>query len=270
MQTLAENFGYGKDWRLFHTDVYEGYRPNMAHFHWHDYYEISLILSGDVRVLLPGETHEGKGARLLLTAPGTPHFVSCMGEVLYRRINLLFSPELTDGAGSEERGLLSLFGKAGTVLTLPPEKVADFLALAEKMEKETAPLRWRLLLFYFLSLAGELRSVTGVAERPPAYISDALAFCEEHYAEKCTAEQLATRLHVGRTTLLVGFRKYTGYTLLDYRNRCRLRRALPMLRAGESLQGAAEQCGFGEAGNLIRAFRRVYHTTPREFLNHLR
>ena len=36
MQTLAENFGYGKDWRLFHTDVYEGYRPNMAHVPWHE------------------------------------------------------------------------------------------------------------------------------------------------------------------------------------------------------------------------------------------
>lgn len=265
METLAENYGYGKEWRLFHTDVYEGYRPNMAHFHWHDYYEISLILSGDVRILLPGETHEGKEARLLLSAPGTPHFVSCSGGVLYRRINLLFSPELTDGAAKEERELLSLFGRAGKVLTLPEEKVPEFLALAKKMETETVPLRWRLLLFYFLSLAGGLCSPAETAERPPAYISDALAFCEERYAEKCTAGELAKKLHVGRTTLLVGFRKYTGYTLLDFRNRCRLRRALPLLRSGASLQSAAEQCGFGEAGNLIRAFRRVYHTTPGKY-----
>lgn len=266
MFSLAENYGYGKEWRLFHTDFFEGYRPNMAHFHWHDYYEISLILSGNVRVLLPGQTHEGASAKLVLTAPGTPHFVSCSGEILYRRINLLFSGELTEGAGAQERELLSLFGRNGTVLPLPEEKTAAFAALAEQMEKETSALRWRLLLFLFLSLAGELSAAPPAEKRPPAYVSDALAFCEEHYDEKCTAAELAEKLGVGRTTLLVGFRAHTGYTLLDFRNRCRLRHALPLLRAGESIQSAAEQSGFQEAGNLIRAFRRIYHTTPKKYI----
>ncbi|MBQ8248314.1 MAG: helix-turn-helix domain-containing protein, partial [Clostridia bacterium] len=39
-----------------------------------------------------------------------------------------------------------------------------------------------------------------------------------------------------------------------------------LLRDGATQQYTAEQCGFGDASNLIRAFRRHYGTTPGKYI----
>ena len=56
MSANLENFGYKSEWKDFFCDSYEGYLPNMSDYHMHEYYEISLILCGNVKVLYTKES----------------------------------------------------------------------------------------------------------------------------------------------------------------------------------------------------------------------
>lgn len=264
---LLENYGYGREWTLFHADDYEGYRPNMADFHRHDYYEVSFIFSGRVRILLPEHAVEGEGARFVLSAPGTPHFISCEPTALYRRTNLLFSPAFVENAPAEAQKLLGVFGKNGRAIPVDPEQAEFYRLLVRRIADETSQFRQKLLLFYLLSLLGGLAGQSSPEKTAPAFVTAALSYVEEHFPEKILAEELARLLGVGRTTLMTQFRRYTGYTLHEYHTRCRLRHALVLLRAGETGQSAAQICGFYDSCNFIRAFRRCYGMTPKQYLN---
>ena len=94
----TENYGYGKSWTDLYIDEYEGRVPLMNDYHKHDYYELSLILSGEVRVLMPEVSSVGDSARVVISPPNTPHYVTCSASTLYKRINIVFSKNLIPDA----------------------------------------------------------------------------------------------------------------------------------------------------------------------------
>ena len=269
MAANIENLEFGKTWFDVSVDRFEGFRNNMSDYHMHEYYEISLILSGDANVLLPDAAHRGTECRMLLTGPMTPHFVICEPQILYRRVNVLFSGQFLAEYIPEWQQMLSVFGKRGRIILLTPAQCAHYLTFADKIEQETSLFRKRLHLLLFLSELGELAEQSGResgTEALPAYVSEALSYIQEHYAEKLVATELASRLHIGRTTLMTAFKHYTGSTLGDYVAGCRLKHAMELLRTGETAQHVAEQCGFGDSCNLIRCFRRKLGITPMQYV----
>ena len=211
MPARLESFGYGKTWHTVSTDYYEGYANGMTDYHMHDYYEISLILSGHVKVLLSDAAEYSDGAKLVLLRPHTPHYVVCDSEALYRRHNLLFSPNfLADYAGDLQL-LLPHFGKNGTVLHLNEESTQRLLTLIEAIGHEENPLRQRLLVLYLLSLAAELAPKDHAESTPSPLVCEALNYVAEHFSERLLAKDIAWALHVGRTTLMTTFKRSSGH-----------------------------------------------------------
>ncbi len=266
MPANIENLGFGTHWKDIRVDTYEGYLPNMSDYHMHEYYEISLILSGDVKVLLPKTIQQGTQSRLVLTRPMTSHLMVCQPHLLYKRVNLLFSPEYLTDYVPEWKQLLHVFGKYGRVIPLSQQETELFAEMITAVQAEENAFRKRLRLLMFLS---EIADLTEDAHRPdeelPAYVTDALSYLQEHYAEKIVASELAWKLSVGRTTLMTGFKRYTGSTLNDYLTHYRLKQAIRCLRDRKTEQRTAELCGFGDACNLIRSFRKHFGMTPKQY-----
>lgn len=264
MSVDLERYGFGQAWSDYNVDHYKGYRPNMTDYHMHEYYEISLILSGEVTVLLPDTSYRGKESLLLLAGPMTPHLVTCEPQPLYERINLLFSGHFLAESPPEWRQLLTVFGKTGKIISLDPPKRDAFSAMIRAIREEKNAFRARLLLLLFLSHVSELdaQPMDGV----PPYVSAALSYLQEHYSERVVASDLATGLGVGRTTLMTAFKHYTGTTVGEYLAQCRLKAAIARLREGMTEQTVAESCGFGDACNLIRSFRRHLGVTPKQYI----
>ena len=267
MATRLEQFGYRTDWRQISTDYYEGYRPQMTDYHMHDYYEISLILSGNVRILLSDRAQEGVGCRLVLLRPRTPHYIICRPDRLYRRQNLLFSADLLADHADDLQELLPAFGKNGTVLPLQEKEAERYLQLIKAIQGEDEPLRQKLLILYLLSLAKSQDCLAAAPTALPSFVSGALDYISAHYAEPLAAEMLAWKLHVSRTTLMTSFKKHTGSTLGEYITRYRLRRAIRLLRTGESEPEVARLCGFHDACNMIRCFKKHLGLPPRKYLS---
>ena len=265
MITDLDNLEYKKSWHELYIDYREGYSTNMGNFHMHDYYEISLILSGRVKVLLSGSASEGDGPRLVLTSPNTPHFVACDPQVLYRRLNLLFAPQFIETYGAEFSSLLSVFGKEGRIITVTEEQCERYVEIAERIKSETDPVRQKLISLYLLSLISETQK-DELPKEAPSYVTEALRYINEHFGEKIVAGELAWRLGIGRTTLMTAFKSYTGSTLQEHILRYRLTKAIKLLSCGATEQAAAENCGFNDSCTLIRSFKKVFGVTPSQYI----
>lgn len=259
--------GYGKEW----TDVCvyrrEGYTSSVADFHKHEYYEINLIFSGNIRILLAEKGVETNLSHIVLTAPGVPHFIACRPDTLYRRQYLCFSGAFMEQGSPEWEQLRKVFGRGGRILSVSESQRQLCEHIIDRIRTEQDGLLQRLLILYLLSYIGDMsrENVLEATPTPPCVV-DALCYINRHYEEKIVAAELAQKLQIGRTTLMTAFREHTGTSLGTYIIQYRLKQALRLLRDGCTVQETAERCGFGESGGLIRNFKRVYGTTPGKFL----
>lgn len=246
----------------------EGYRSNMVDFHSHDYYEISLIISGNVKSLLQDRAESGSQSRLVLTAPHTPHFIFLETPSFYSRINMCFSDTFITDYVPEWSSLVKVFGRNGNIILLSDEQRALCRELLTKLGGEKNLFRQRLRILEFLSLISEFapRVSTVGDNEPPAYVLQALSYVSTHYAERIVAAELAWRLSIGRTTLMTAFRKHTGTTLTQYVTRVRTKEAVRLLRQGLPREDVAERVGLGDGSGMIRAFRSCYGMTPSQYL----
>lgn len=267
MINKAYEHGFGEEWKDFRISCKEGYSTSVSDFHEHEFYEINLILSGNVNILLKDKREQGRGKYLVLTSPGTPHYISCQPDVLYKRLYLLVSYRFIANYVPEWEQLATLFGKNGTVIKLDDKKAELCETMIRKIQEEKDRFRQRLLIFYLLSQLSEMAEESGAnSQKIPKYIVGALSYINEHYDQKIVAERLAEQFYVSRTTLMTAFKKYTGVTLNDYILNFRLKRAIEELQGGKTVQETAEVCGFSDSSTLIRVFHRVYHMTPRQYL----
>lgn len=270
MSKSLELFGYGTRWTDIYTDNYKGYYPNMTDYHMHNYYEISIIISGNVNVLFTDKKESSTQSKVVLLRPYTPHYIYCEPDMLYSRVNVNFSQTFVTDYVPEWQELSRVFGANGSVLKITEEQCERFIEVANKITDETDIFRKRLLLLYLISLISQSAVEKGDFSKVPTYISEALSFVSNHYKEHIVASSLADKLGVGRTTFMTAFKKYTGSTLSDYVNRCRMKSAIVCLQKGMTQQEAAEECGLTDACNLIRCFKREFYMTPRKYILALR
>ncbi len=264
----VENGGYSRTWSNCKVTFAEGLRSVMVDFHTHDFYEISLILTGNVKSLLKDRAVDSDQSRLLMTAPHMPHLVYLTAPGLYSRINLSFSPDFVENYVPEWRHFAKLFGINGGILLLTDEQRELCREKMIAIDEEKDAFRQRLRILEFLSYVAEFDrdSEKGSAESAPSYVMEALAYIDAHYSERIVAHELARHLGVCRTTLMTAFRRHTGTTLSEYVMRVRVKMAIRLLRGGESQERVAEQVGLGNGGGLIRAFRHLYGMTPRQYI----
>ena len=262
---------YTPRWGNCRVTYYQGDRSIMTDFHSHKYFEVSLIVSGSIRSLLCDRCEEGSHSRLVLTAPGTPHFIYMTEPSLYHRVNLCFSMDFVTDYVPEWKRLSEVFGKSGNIIMVSEESCNFLLKKLDGINAETDAFRQRLLILELLSHISDLdsRREESFSDRPPKHVVEALLYIQEHYAEHIVASDLAWRLGVSRTTLMTSFKKHTDTTLSDYVTRVRLKKALAILKLGESQEVAAEQTGLCNGGGLIRAFKRCYGMTPKQYLNNM-
>lgn len=262
---------FGSVWQELHVTERQGYQTSVTDYHRHHFYEINLILSGNVKILLGDGAEEGCERRIVLTRPNTPHYVACRPDVLYHRLYLLFTEDFVAGHLAEWHELAAVFGENGTALTLDDAQSALFTERILAVKQESSPLRRRLIIYDLLSRLADLKQ----QQKPrggnvPPYILQALTYLDEHCGERIVAADLASHLHVGRTTLMTEFKRHLGTTVVDYLTHCRLRHAVTLLQEGSTVETAASLCGFADTSGLIRAFKRSYGMPPREYLEQLK
>lgn len=247
------------------VEEHETTYPAMSDYHAHDFYEISIIASGEVTILAPSVSLKTDKPCITLFAPRTPHFVTCTRGVKYKRSNLAFTDDAVIRGMDEYASLLSLFKGGGCIIHPDGDELDKLVRISKAIRAENDAFRKRLLLFYMLSLITDVSGSNPERTVPP-YISRALDYIRLHYSERINANELAWQLGIGRTTLMTSFKKYVGITLNSYITHHRILRATDLLKLGESAARTAELCGFGDSSNMNRIFKREVGASPMKYV----
>ena len=262
---------YGVLWNDVFVEKRERYKTAITDFHEHDFFEINLIVSGNIKAVVENMTVEGTQPKIVLTRPKSSHFLTCKSDVLYSSIYLVFTEDFIKTYDVDFTKIMSVFGEKGAIYTLSVDQAETFSEIINEIDMEENPMRKKLLMLYLFSRIGDVsQSQSEQMQNMPIYIYKALNYIDAHYNERITAVNIAKAVHVGRTTLMTEFKRHTGNTLHEYVTNCRLRNSIKLLYDGKTEYEAAISSGFSDASALIQCFKRTFEMTPRQYIKNFR
>ena len=267
VRNKAFDHEYGVEWNDIFVEKRERYKTALTDFHEHGFYEINLIMSGNIKVVVENMTVDGTEPKIVLTKPNSSHFLTCDSNVLYSSVYLVFTEDFIKTYDVDFTKVMSVFGEKGAIYTLTRDEADGFSKIIDEIASEENRTRKKLLTLYLFSCIGDVaKNRSDCTRNIPQYIYEALTYIDTHFDEKITAQNLAEKIHVGRTTLMTEFKKHTGNTLHQYIMNCRLRKAIKLLSEGKTEFEAAISSGFSDASSLIQCFNRVFEMTPKQYV----
>lgn len=98
----------------------------------------------------------------------------------------------------------------------------------------------------------------------PKYALRAKDYIKLHYMEDISVEQIAASLNIDRRYLLRLFKREFGITVVNFIVRTRLDAAYDFLSSGYAVNKAAIMCGYTDAYNFSKMFKKYHGISPSE------
>jgi AraC-like DNA-binding protein/mannose-6-phosphate isomerase-like protein (cupin superfamily) len=242
-------------------------RPRLGNVdvHWHDYYELSLVLAGRAEHVVNGQPRTiGPGSAFLLS-PADFHAIRPIGDEPLTCYNTVIDP------GVMERQLAALGGPSVERLPWQTGDFAaaepDFARLQAEFERPR-PGSARMTEALVACLVVELGRRCGIGldrGRPPVDedLRGAVLYVDRHFREPISLAGAAARAHLSPNYFSERFRQYAGQPFQAYLQERRLRFARSLLDStGLTVTEVCHAAGFNSLSHFGRAFRRRYGVPP--------
>lgn len=235
--------------------------------HWHDFYELEIILAGSGIMHINGKQYEIKRGLFYLLTPSDIHGYSVTGSV--ELVNLTFTPEAIENTVFAER-LYPMECIIGCADESSLEKLAFYV---DRMDEETrsdkcfsvkyisALLSCALVELYRV---GELNKADSSSTYMP--IQKALYYIRTHFKEELTVKAIADFAGVSAVTLGRKFNEQLKLNVKEYIIDFRLSYAKKLiLQTRESITDIAFYCGFNSLSYFQRSFEQRYGIPPKRY-----
>ncbi|MEG1887149.1 MAG: AraC family transcriptional regulator [Oscillospiraceae bacterium] len=244
--------GLDKDWPL----------------HWHDCFEIEMVLSGSMIEVINGITYHAEPGDLFLFAPSDFHTVTITGvPVIY---NIMFPDTSID------KDLLTalLTAKNKTHFRLSNEDFAYFDALLSRAVHESLAhnVYYEIIVSNTLNtiistLLRDCQSNSMIENRQSNFlITQALLYIHAHFSENPNLQQVADVMHLNYAYFSVLFHKEVGTTFKPYITKLKLAHAKKMITASDaSVTDVCFACGFDSLSHFHREFKKEFGSSPLAF-----
>ncbi len=258
-------------------EVYRYQTPDVDEvaLHHHDFYEIYMLLRGQVDYTVENHLYNMQPGDIMLVSPLELHQARiAAGKEAYERIVLWVSIDHLKTLSSSGTDLTRCFTPGhSNLLRLPG---ADSAALRRELERlsllhGSADYGSDLLAKSSLTrVMVELNRAAMNAGSSGGWRSDQIvdgvvAYINDHFSEPLTLDALADRFFISKYHLLRKFDAQVGTTVHRYLLQKRLLIAKQQISGGVTPSQASLNCGFGDYANFYRAFRREYGVTPRQY-----
>ncbi len=234
--------------------------------HWHECFEIELVIDGKMTQIINGKTYELSCGDIYLLDPTDFHeIISADGAVIY---NLMFSEDLPDDTFTER--LLS--SKENAVFHLEKkefESVSFILSeiLRESEEKQSFSEDYikNLVECLFITISRKFSSVPSDTFRHENGISKALLMIHARFRENPTMVEIAERASLNPSYFSALFHKSVGKTYKQYISELKLNYSKKLLFSSNlSITEICFACGYNSLSNFLREFRKFFGITPAE------
>lgn len=257
--------------------------PFMWHFH--PNYELFMQVGGSGHCIIGDYSGEFCEGDILFVGPDLPHvFYTVEKQKPGRRFSFLkihfeesFIDNLT-GSFSETFDLRRLFGDARRGVRFGSGDVCrDIIKKTEtlnltKFHSGIKSFIMFLKILEKLSYFKDREILSGQEYRGVSrgYNTERLdricAYLHNHYKEQIALREVGMFAGASVSNLCAFFKKSTGMTIIDYVNSLRISHACRLLsESEESIMNIALDSGYNTLSNFNRKFRKLRHTSPRDF-----
>ncbi|MBR5869699.1 MAG: helix-turn-helix domain-containing protein [Clostridia bacterium] len=276
---------HGTTYEIFH---YRETRGRDVEVHHHDFYEVYLLLDGEVDYWVDGEICRLEAGDLLLIHPQQLHRPLPGNAEIYERIVLWIDRDYLAMLSDEDIDLCRCFdmnapGHRMHIRASDAQKHAVAARLGELVrERHSDSVGSTLLangiflqfmvelnrLAYHLAQAGGPLENTGSESRATensALISRVLAYIGAHCHEELSLDSIADYFFVSKYHLSHAFSREVGVSVYRYITIRRLMLARQLLARGIPAGDVCYHSGFRDYAGFYRAFKAEYGASPRAF-----
>lgn len=267
-----------QNFRLFHLKD----KKNMEfEFHYHDFNKIIIFLSGHVTYLVEGKAYYLKPWDILLVNHHDIHKPIIDPGSTYERIVIWLKNDFIESQHSEHTDITACFQHANEksfnlirVNSLLQTQIQTIITELEQALGSDEFGSDILSNTYFLQLMVYLNRVFQKTECVNEHnlchydkqIDELLKYINLHLNADLSNETLASLFYLNKYHLMHKFKEVTGYTVHNYVQQKRLIHSAELIKSGIPVMKAASESGFGDYSTYLRAFRKMFGTSPRDFL----
>lgn len=268
-------------------EIYEkkGSPSGALKLHFHDFYELMYILSGDFSILINNKTYKAKKGDLVLINKNLLHHYqnNIKGEHKSSRILLWITDAFLQSLAPESSFLNQCFAsKEGCIWHFPAMQRERLLSNLNELlyldnndsyssaEKEILERSYLSIFFIELNnllLKNELDPTLLDTMMGSNMLQDLSDYIDAHLAEDLNIDTLAKVVHMSRFHFLHKFKDLTGMTVHNYIIKKRIILSSKLILDGMSLSVIPDYCGFTNYSTFYRNFKSIYGISPKEYLS---
>ena len=246
-------------------------RVHYNDLHFHNYYELELVLEGTARHTVNATALSLAPGMLTLLSPRDFHSMEAPHGETVTYYTLGVCPEELSG------GMRAILDTLPLPLLLRPTE-AQFERLVGMMRELTDAMhtthpyripvvqrRIELLLLTVAGYAAESPSLLTEHAAVPEWAHEMYSvkqYIDEHYAEPIGRAALAASVHYSPSYFSTRFAEVMGVSLSDYLTEVRLTHAFRLLEEGVTVKDAVKAVGFRSSLVFYRAFAKRYGCSP--------
>jgi len=280
LQTVRSGY-LNKSFMLFHiTDISD----QTFDFHYHEFNKIIIFLSGNVTYVIEGKSYKLRPWDILLINHHDVHRPIIAPNETYERIIIWADSSFIEQFNKKDCDLTTCF-------QLADKRSINLIRTANQLQQKLKDIILSLDNSFhskefgnevlsnalFLELLVYLNRIH--TDNTNAYSSNTtegqqafdpiLQYIKENLSTPLSVDQIADQFYMNKYYLMHKFKETTGYTLHNYIIKKRLFQSLEYIREGLPIAKASELSGFEDYSSYLRAFKKTFHQTPREFLTQL-
>lgn len=243
----------------------EGVNDNMVFSHYHDFYELYYLESGQRFHFYKDELYEIEGGQFVLFPPYVMHRSYGTEGIAFKRIVLYFRP---GEIASEE--LANALHDSGGVYRFddkPRRKIHALLESLITLQRTDAfnnELSKSLLNVLLISILrhGKLQKKTTQYSR----IEQVIHYIHDNYQQDLSLELLSKQFYISPYHLCHEFKRYTNRTIIEYLNVTRIMQAQrKLMETNHTITEICHQTGFKNLTHFNRVFRTITNMTPSQY-----
>lgn len=254
---------------------------NMKVKHFHNQYEIFYIIEGQRQFFLNNKVYDAFAGDIAVIDTNLVHTTRSVGDEDsgYNRVILYIDYERMCMYDDKypDLHLVDFFHKNYGVYHLDDEQRAIFLNLYRDLRHELTKkkygyktrieinvLHWLINFMNIKSdksnLAPPINDVKGeIASKTAAYI-------ENNFTSNVSLDTLSEKMYLSKYYICRVFKEYTGFTVIEYTNMIRIKKAAQMLEnTNESISDIATDLGYESMTYFERVFKKILNVSPLKY-----
>jgi AraC-like DNA-binding protein len=264
----------------FHFFNLKDQKKNDFEFHYHDFNKIIIFISGDVTYIIEGKSYKLKPWDILLVGKNDLHLPIISEATPYERMILWLNPLFLEGHNKNNCDLLSCFQLASerklNLIRLSSKHINSLKQNLSDLEEEIqdkafgSTILRNALFLQFMVKINRLFFGMDVNKNTDdikydGRIENILSLINSNLDKDLSIDMLSKAFYLNKYYLMHLFKEETGYTIYSYILKKRVIKASDLIKSGMQAGEVCAQCGFGDYSNFVRAFKREFELSPKQY-----